>query len=423
MLQLARALHDSGASSMEVERRAAASGRALGLAVATFATPTAIFVDVARAPVADARPAHVGSLLGAADRTTHLMRVQPGAIDLGRLEALAELEADVVAGRTLGTAGVARIAAILRREPLWSAPVQVLAYAVTALGAARLLGGGVAELLAAALVGALVGLAALAQARLPSASTGWFDPAASALAAGSAAALTATPAAWGALGGGPPSPQIVTIAALIVLLPGLGLTRAMDELAARNLASGTARLLGAVTTVVAMGFGIAVGRALATAAGAEPIAAPSAIPPPWLPAEAAVVLSAPALIVLFGGRARDVVPAAIAGLAATWGAAWGAASLGPQLGVSLGAAAVALVALTFERVTARPAAIAAFPGLLLLVPGTMGLRSFEMLLAQDVTAGIAAAFHTVLTAMAIVAGLMLVDAVAASLPAPAAARR
>jgi uncharacterized membrane protein YjjB (DUF3815 family) len=51
------------------------------------------------------------------------------------------------------------------------------------------------------------------------------------------------------------------------------------------------------------------------------------------------------------------------------------------------------------------------PGIILLVPGSVGFRSFAMLLRHDVVSGIEAAFAMVLTATALSTGLLLANLV------------
>jgi uncharacterized membrane protein YjjB (DUF3815 family) len=51
------------------------------------------------------------------------------------------------------------------------------------------------------------------------------------------------------------------------------------------------------------------------------------------------------------------------------------------------------------------------PGVLLLVPGSIGFRSLTLLLEQKVFVGVDAAFIMLLTAMSLVAGLLLADIV------------
>ena len=61
----------------------------------------------------------------------------------------------------------------------------------------------------------------------------------------------------------------------------------------------------------------------------------------------------------------------------------------------------------FERWRHRPAPVVLVPGILLLVPGSIGYRSLSSLLERDTIAGIDTAFTMVLTAVSLVAGLLL----------------
>jgi uncharacterized membrane protein YjjB (DUF3815 family) len=53
------------------------------------------------------------------------------------------------------------------------------------------------------------------------------------------------------------------------------------------------------------------------------------------------------------------------------------------------------------------------PGLVMLVPGSMGLTSLSSLLERDVVSGIDTAFAMVLIAISLVAGLLLANAAVA----------
>ncbi len=58
------------------------------------------------------------------------------------------------------------------------------------------------------------------------------------------------------------------IASLIVLLPGMALTNAVNELTSQHLVSGTARFAGAITTILKLTVGTVI--ALYVAAAARP---------------------------------------------------------------------------------------------------------------------------------------------------------
>ena len=98
---------------------------------------------------------------------------------------------------------------------------------------------------------------------------------------------------------------------------------------------------------------------------------------------------------------------------ASWAAALGAATLGVELGTFAGALAVGA---REQRSTSawrrRPAAVVLVPGILLLVPGSVGFRSLSSLLEREAVAGIETAFSMLLTAMALVAGLLVAGVIA-----------
>ncbi len=68
----------------------------------------------------------------------------------------------------------------------------------------------------------------------------------------------------------PLNQNTVIIASLIVLLPGLALTNAVNELTSQHLVSGTARFAGAVTTVLKLTVGAVIALYLADLLGLHP---------------------------------------------------------------------------------------------------------------------------------------------------------
>ncbi len=198
---------------------------------------------------------------------------------------------------------------------------------------------------------------------------------------------------------------------MIVLVPGLTLTTAVAELATRNLASGTARLMGALTIFVSIGFGVAIGQK----SGAFVFGQASAPPDP-LPGWAeivALVLAPVALAVLFRAGLRDLKVILPAGVIGFLGARAGAAWLGPELGVCVGAFAVTLASNIWARLADRPTAVPGVPGIMLLVPGSLGFRSVTSFVDADTIGGVQAASSMVLVAVGLAVGLLLANAAVA----------
>lgn len=382
-VRVGTALHRHGAPSHRLEEAMTLCARRLGLESQVFSLPTSI--QVAFGPPGE--------------QTIFLVRTEPGVEDLGRLSRIDRLLDDLAAGRLDVAHAAHELDAILATRSPYPAAVTVLAYGVAAAGATRFFGGGLGEVATAFVVGLGSGAIAWFAGRRP-----LLAPLQDATSATLGAFLATASAALVA----PVSVPVATLGGLIVLVPGLSLTTAMTELATRHLTAGTARLTGALALFLAIGFGTALGWQVgAVAFGMPPAHAPVAMPPWTL---AAALLAAPlAFAVLLRSAPRDLPLTVAAGAVAFGGARLGASLLGPELGAMLGATVIGTAANLFARLRHRPASVALVPGLLLLVPGSFGFRSFAALLEHDVVGGLEIAFRMVLVAMALVTGLLLAN--------------
>jgi uncharacterized membrane protein YjjP (DUF1212 family) len=330
---------------------------------------------------------------------THLIRLKPGDLNLAKLAAIDDV-ARRVAGATLSPLdGSAQLDAIVASPARYNRLVETLAYGFVSAAACRILDGGYAEMALSSLVGLVTGVLAIGSRGIRDA-VSVFPFVAAAI-----AALLVNGA--GALGFSV-STSITVLAGLVVLLPGLTLTLAMAELSSQHLIAGTARMAGAFTVFVGIAFGVALGTQLAkllfgVAPNVGVVPAPTATL--WI-----ALLAAPIVFsVLLRARLRDI--AAIVGVSVLGygGAQLGSHVLGAQLGGGLGALTLAMASNLYERWTSHPATVTLVPGVLLLVPGSIGFRSFSLLLEQQVVVGVDAAFTMTMTAISLVAGLLLAN--------------
>jgi len=387
VLQLGRALHGHGYSAQRLEDVLGATSDRLGLqGHQFFSTPTSIMASFG--PIGRQR--------------THMLRVEPGEVNIGKLAALELLSLEVAQGRATPADGIAAISRIIAAPSPYGPGLTILAYGAVSGAACQFLGGGGREVIVASALGlglVLGGLFTAAQPRLSRV----FEP---------LAAFFVSVAAVGlAHAVGPLSVLIATIAGLIVLMPGLTLTTAMTELATRHLASGTARLSGAFITFLAIAFGVALGNRIGGAIfGAPQVASPVPLPP-WAPL-VALVAAPLCFVVILRAELRDAPWIVAAGVIGVMGGRLGAATLGVELGTFAGALAVAIASSVYERWQHRPAAVVSVPGILLLVPGSVGFRSLTSLMERKAVAGIETAFSMILTAVALVAGLLIAGVIA-----------
>ena len=114
---------------------------------------------------------------------------------------------------------------------------------------------------------------------------------------------------------------------------------------------------------------------------------------------------------LFRAHLRDAWCIAFVSVLGFGGARLGSSLLGPEQGVLLGALLVGVASNAIARWMGRPASVTLVPGIMLLVPGSIGFGSMSSLLARDVDAGLALAFTTVLVAVALAIGLLLANVI------------
>ena len=84
--------------------------------------------------------------------------------------------------------------------------------------------------------------------------------------------------------------------------------------------------------------------------------------------------------------------------------------LGAELGAFVAALIVASAAHAFSRFFDRPLALILTPGILTLVPGSIGFLSVNSLLDGEVVEAISTAFRMLLVAMALAAGILVATA-------------
>jgi uncharacterized membrane protein YjjB (DUF3815 family) len=197
---------------------------------------------------------------------------------------------------------------------------------------------------------------------------------------------------------------------LIILLPGLSMVDAVEELAHGHLTAGAARLAGVAVVLLAMTFGAVLGTVIV-----EPVAvdSPDTVAEPlpnWLLIPALVAVAVGSTI-RFRGRVGDVGIALAASTVALVGSRLGTAWLGDFAGPFVAALVLGLSANLFARTFHQSAELFTVPGLALLVPGSFGVKSIDALLANETIVGVDTAFAMCLTAMALVTGLLVSNSI------------
>jgi uncharacterized membrane protein YjjP (DUF1212 family) len=384
LLTLARALQRYGTPAHRLEAAMSTLAGKLGITGQFFALPTSLQASFGDPP----------------DTQAHLMRVDSGEVNLEKMARLDAIAEQVARGRLPVDRALEAVQRTVDQPPRYGAALTTLCWGVAAGTSAIFFGGGWREVVVALTIGIITGLLSLVAARRETFAR-VLEPLAATL-----ATLVSVLAAWAMP---PVSVYIATLAGIIVLIPGLTLTVAINELTMRHLVSGSTRLAGAAMLFLEIGVGVMLGSQLARLLPA--VRATQLQPIPQATQALAVLVSALAFAILFRAHPRDLGWILGACSLAFWGARGGAALLDDQLGVAVGAFAVAAASNLFARASDRPAAITQVPGILMLVPGSLGFRSLSSLIRADVVSGVETAFTAVMIAAALVAGLLLANAV------------
>ena len=382
LVRVGQILHSYGTPSHRLERLLSRIAEFLELSAQVLSTPTSLMLSMGQ---------------GREERTM-LLRVSPGNVDLGKLVELDVLLEALEDGHISVAEARKRLEVLAASKGRYGPFPHALAFSVASGSAAVFLGGGLGEFLAALVLGLFIFLGGLIARKIPRE----IEITEALLAFGAAvAALLWTRYVY------PIHFSKVTMASLIILIPGLSLTVAMLELATNHLSSGVARLAGAGATMLTIFLGVALAWKLGGSTHV-PVHEPLAMAAHW---KWSIMALAPlSFAVLFQVRLREWWVVYLAGVAGFVGANVGGTWLGPDLGPFMGAFAVGIVGNLYARLLDRPASVAQMPGMLLLVPGTVGYSSLIEFLGVDLMHGTQLAFRTAMVASALVGGLLAANA-------------
>jgi uncharacterized membrane protein YjjP (DUF1212 family) len=385
--ELGRRLHQYGTSAPRLEEAIGTVADRLGVRVQIWSNPTGILIAFGRPEDGE------DALL----EMTQVIRLDPGEINLKRLSEVDAIAENVANGSLGIEEGYRQLRAAHGRPRPRTELLLVLAHGVGAAVVAAMLKVGVAELVVAFVVGLAIGALGMASSRRPRLAAGY-----EAVAAMLAAFVIQAVSTWVR----PLAFNQVLIASLIVLLPGLTLTTAVTELATQNLVSGVARFAGAATVLLKLGFGVAVGLELARLCGfdAAPGEAVAGLPV-WV--EWIALLIAGWNFALLFKTARHDYPVV---MAASWlgylSTRMSGILFGSEFGVFLSGIVISVASNAYARYCNRPGALVRVPGIILLVPGSIGLRSLYFVFQRDVYEGLDTAFSLAVILIALVAGLL-----------------
>ncbi|MDR3389298.1 MAG: threonine/serine exporter family protein [Rudaea sp.] len=389
VVEIARRLHQYGTSAPRLEAAIDSVSARLDLNCHSLSTPTSILFSFTQR----------GKAANALAEVTQVIRVSPGQDDLRNLSEVNEIADRVIDGVVDIDEGFRLLGQINDRLSGLRRTLEAASYGIAAAAVAAILNTSWADVVAAGTIGTVVGvLAAICELR-PRLRLSL--EAISALLATVIATLICVYVV-------PLTLKSVILASLIVLLPGLTLTTAVRELSTQHLVSGVARLAGAVATLIKLAFGTIVANQLCKLLHLAPVVLPLPPIPGWAQ-WVALVFGCFSFAVLFRSARRDiplVMAAAALGYLITY---YGSRQFSPQFGVFLAGLGMGALSNLYTRISRRPAALVRVPGIILLVPGSVGFLSLSLLAERDVFLGINMTVSLIGILTCLVAGLLFGD--------------
>lgn len=349
IVQLGAAMNASGQPVDVVQQRLGAIARAYGAdTVRVSAFPTYLMVTMA-----SGEPATL-------ELTTPLARSR-------RLDQIAEVDRlanQAVRGGVTPADGLRRLDEIRDLPARFAMPLSIVGYSLHTVGICLILRPTPHDVVAAAVLGAMVGVLRLTSRRQPT-----LEVLMPVLAAFAVAALTALVVEADL---GHPGLRAI-VASLVVFIPGATLTTAVLELGSGEMVSGSSRLVSGVVELALLAFGILAGIQAVGLPSTRVFSGSAELLGSWAPWLGVAILAAG--VTLAQSAPRRSLPGLLLVLYAAWcGQLIGNALFGGYVSALVGATVLTVAAFLVAKLpSAMPPHASFLPGFWLLVPGAMGL--------------------------------------------------
>ncbi len=380
ILKFGKAMHSVGAPAHTLESTIQGLCSQFGIKGSVVSIPTAIF----------------SSFTHGEDEVTKIERVEPRGIDLGRLSKVDLVSQEVLQGQITFEEGAQALDAIDSTEVEYAPWIRVVSFVMSSIGFMILFGGNWADLVSAAFVGLLIGLLSLMRPIGVVAQI--FEGAIAMLASFMAYILLKLIPGLNV--------GVVILSSIIIFMPGLFITIAIAEIATQNLTSGTSRLMGGAMILLKLAFGVFLGSKVASWFHMPSLGYEFERVPDWM-----IMITLPLTslmsVVIFKADRTDWKWVTLAGVFGYACSKLGTFYLGSELGMFFGGVCVGAMSNVFARLKNKPSSIFQFPGIILLVPGSVGYRSLNFLFERNVVGGLDTAWTMITIAMALVVGILI----------------
>ena len=281
IIRLGKALHKFGTPAYRMEAHLQSVANFLGIQASFIITPTALTFVLAQGD--DYQDYN------------HLVRVKPGELDLGSLARTDELVEELSSGKRTLIESIERLDEIANKPNPYGRFLTFLAFGGSSGAFAMLMHTSWNDVFWSTVLGFIVCIFVFWSERSRRV-TDMLEPISALTTAILASAITLIDPGI--------NMPLVILSSIIAFIPGLALTLGLSELAARNLMSGTARIMDAIMVLFKLYFGAVLGMALGKLFWGEVAFVLPPTTPLWTSWLAVTVLSI-SLVILFRARIKD----------------------------------------------------------------------------------------------------------------------
>lgn len=384
---LAKQLQNNGIPAHRMEETFATVCKILDIEGDVFSSPNGLMINVGQK----------------GDLKTFFIKAPYGDLNFEKLSKIYKVYEDIIIKKITTPHAIKTLNLIESSPKRYHSLIEILFFGISTGSAARLFGGAYAEIFVSFVIGCFIGFLIDLTTKLPR--IGRMLIVISALFASAFAKLSVMYL-------GNYSVDVATITGLIILIPGFSFTVSIIELVNGHALAGTARFSNTMITLLMIGLGIGVGSQIDKIIQISPslVVLPSI--PEWTIYIA--LLTVPlGFVVLFKALPKDFVWILLACLCSYYTLKLSSDLGSAPFSIFLASFILGLVSNVFGMLTNKPVTIMLVPGIILLVPGSLGFQSITNLLDNETLRGVETAFSMTITAVSLVAGLILSNIVLA----------
>ena len=380
IILLAESIHKNGIPAHRLENTMQMVCESIGVEADFSATPELLLI----------------SFSTSGSSKTHMKKCKGSDLNFEKMTLLDQLIAKVMKGQLSIEAAKEELERINTLPKRYGVLVNILSIGVSTSSAACLFGGGWIEILISGIIGLMIGILMESLA---------FFPNLSRLTVLFSSTFAIFFAKLSVVWVGEYSIEIATITGLILLIPGFTLSLSVTELANGHAQSGTVRFSNAIVTFVMIAVGIGLGNNLAAQFELSPLLVHFPETPKWMNYIALAMVPA-GFVVLFKAQIKHYHWMLLSCVTSYYSLSYFSSFNISELSIFFAAFSLGIVSNSLSRLIKQPVTLMLVPGIILLVPGSIGFKSISALVNDQTLNGVENAFSTLVSAASLTAGLL-----------------